>query len=111
MGREWGDKAYVAAADMGLTNAGTRLLVFMALKASDSDREPRFFGGLDLLAVGAGWNRRRTAERAPARHRARRIIGELIKANAIERCTNSRPGQNAEYVLTCLCRTNESGAR
>lgn len=86
--------AYDVANRACLGHAPTRVYVYMATVASDTDPSPTFFGGRDALTnalgVGSNANGYRAVERA---------VEALRKATVVEHLAKGAPGRNARYSL------------
>ncbi|WP_438353697.1 hypothetical protein [Microbacterium sp. CJ88] len=104
------------AAERGLGHAETRLLIFMSMKAVDSDAEPRYWAGRDVSAVALGavperirdeWNANPSRKRdldlteaaELARARVQTAVRRLIEAGAIERASGGYRGSTTVYRL------------
>jgi hypothetical protein len=112
MGAQLVSRAYAFAVEQELSGNEMRLLTWMALKALDADKPPRYFAAREESAVGLG--RRVPDEPAPddpdhgaimqvreaAFQRVKIATQGLIKAGAIERTRRGREGQRAEFVLS-----------
>lgn len=108
MGAQLVGKAFVYAATHGLKPNETRLLLWMALTALDSDQPPRYFAAREESAFGLGHriadrttaDARAIAARASAFQLVKVALQGLVASGAIERLERGRAGRRAEYALT-----------
>src|SRR5215210_4400251 len=82
------------------------LLLYMALRARDSEPVPRYWGGREDLAYGAGYrlpdkstDADKEAERGMAFRAVRRTIKDLIRVRAVSVVVVGRKGQPTVYEL------------
>lgn len=83
--------AYDVARDKKLGNAGTRLLVWMALNADDRKSPPLYFGGAGHRAAALTEG---MSERA-----VRKVLSELKTAGVLVERSPAHRGRNAVYEL------------
>lgn len=94
--------AVLVAAQLGLGNSATRLLLHMALECWDEDRDDqparRYFAGRESSAIALGFLAPDNA--GEAAHRAvKRAVRELIDRGAIRRLRTGGRGDRSEYEL------------
>ncbi|MDJ0377628.1 hypothetical protein [Cryobacterium sp. PH31-L1] len=96
--------AVLLAAQMRLSNASARLLLYMALECWDDANNPlgqaprRYFAGRESSAIGLGYLAPETAS-VKAHTAVKRAVHELIQAGAITRIRAGGNGLTAEYEL------------
>ena len=104
MGASLMSSAYHAAAETGLGHAATRLLVYMAFRALDSDARPVSYIGRDLAAEVLGY-RGTEAQRYGA---LKKVVAELKRHGLIALRNQPHEGRRAEYVLSIPQRVPDS---
>lgn len=90
--------AHVASVYMNwshLPDRPFRALVFMALQAKDSHREPQFWGGRDALAECLGLD----PDSEPDRHKVKRAVKVLTDAGALEVAYFGHAGKRTNYRI------------
>ena len=108
--------AYVHWGD--LPGGPFRLLVYMALRTKDGDRNPQFWGGREDLAFGLGRHIPEGTDEASRHEREKAFkavklaIGALLKVGAIRTVERAKPGRNAVYEINLSpIRGKETGPR
>ncbi len=94
--------AVVVAAQLGLGNSATRLLLHMALECWDEDRDTqsarRYYAGRESSAIALGFTAPDNGSEAA--HRAvKRVTRELVDAGVIRRVRIGGRGETSEYEL------------
>jgi hypothetical protein len=108
MGAALAKAAYRFAARAQLDHLPTRVLVFMATTALDSDaeagRSPRCFLSRDSMLLGIGYDvddpNARTEKIRSYDESFRRAVNVLLAVGAIDRTRHASRGRTAEYTLT-----------
>ncbi|KJQ54666.1 hypothetical protein RS85_01395 [Microbacterium sp. SA39] len=94
MGAGLAKAAYLAAAKAGVDHAPTRVLVYMALVALDSDPEPSYFGGRTALAESLGAPATTSGFRA-----VDRAMSTLSRRGLTALARKGAPGRHSRYLL------------
>jgi hypothetical protein len=104
MGLYAGKNAILVAAQLGLGNTATRLLLHMALECWDDSVNPagqepcRYFGGRESSAIALGFLAPYNGEE-PAHRAVKRAVRELVVKGAIRRVRTGGYGLTSEYEL------------